>query len=138
MLKYKINYQKGGNFIEKNNDATKFLSNNYIDKSTIENSGLGVFANKDYKKDDIVELNPYIEYVDNYTGLEDYKFISPNDSSKNVIVLGNGSMMNHNDKYNINYSKYEDKNFIQFIANKNINKGEELFINYGPYYEWKK
>jgi uncharacterized protein len=126
-----INYQSGGGYINNEGNEYNFLSDNFIGKSNIPDSGYGVFANKDYKKDDIVEINRFLEFSDNRTGLEDYVFKSHLDNTKNIIVLGNGSIFNHHDNNNVNYYFMDGKGFFMYKANKDIKKGEEMYINYG-------
>ena len=125
------NDQLGGNYLNDNDSEINFLSDNFIAKSHIPDSGYGVFANKDYKEGDVVEINRFLEFVDNNSGLENYVFKSHLSSNKNIIVLGNGSVFNHHDNNNVNYYYINKKGFFMYKANKDINKGEELYINYG-------
>ena len=54
-----------------------------------------------------------------------------------ATVLGNGMIYNHASDNNINWEfNYENLTF-EFSANKDIQAGEELFINYGENY-WKE
>lgn len=126
--KYKNKYLEIKKLNEKT-DENKIFSNNYLAKSNLLNVGYGVFANKNYKKDEIVEKNKFLEYLDNSSGLENYKFKSHKDSSKSIIVLGNGCMFNHKDNNNVDY--YYEDDFIIYKATRDIKKNEELFINYG-------
>ena len=126
--KYKNKYLEIKKLNEKT-DENKIFSNNYLAKSKLLNDGYGVFANKNYKKDEIVEKNKFLEYLDNSSGLENYKFKSHKDSSKSIIVLGNGCMFNHKDNNNVDY--YYEDDFIIYKATRDIKKNEELFINYG-------
>jgi SET domain-containing protein len=48
-----------------------------------------------------------------------------------AVVLGNGMIFNHSPKPNVNYSFNETDFCFDYHAVKNINKGEELLINYG-------
>ena len=107
-------------------------NNNYIAKSKI--GGRGVFAGKNYKKGDIVEISPCVKdkigaYSDGI--LKDYIFGYKNDY--HVMSLGYGSMYSHNDNPNLTYSIGEDSDgvYMTFVANRDINKDEELFISYG-------
>jgi SET domain-containing protein len=109
-----------------------FNNKNYIGKSKI--GGRGVFAGKCYKKDDIVEISPCIKDkigAFNNSILKDYIFAYKNDY--HILSFGYGSMYSHNDNPNLSYitSEETDGVYMTFIANRNINKDEELFISYG-------
>ena len=130
----KMNFQSGGGYLNNESYETNFISDNFIGKSKIPDSGYGVFANKDYKEGDIVEINRFLEFVDNKTGLQDYVFRSHLDKTKNIIVLGNGSIFNHHDNNNVNYYFMGDKGFFIYKANKDIKKGDEMYINYGSHW----
>ena len=47
-------------------------------------------------------------------------------------MLGNGSIFNHHDNNNVNYYYMGNKGFFIYKANKDIKKGDEMYINYGP------
>ena len=131
--KYRHTTQTGGTYLNNSDESkeTQFLSENYIAKSKILNSGYGVFANRDYKSGDVVEVNRFLEFEDNKTGLENYVFRSHLNPRKNIIVLGNGSVFNHSDNNNLDYFYIKDKNFFIYKANQDISKGSEMYINYG-------
>ncbi len=107
-------------------------SPNYIAKSKI--GGRGVFAGRSYKQGEIVEITPCI--ADNITAfnrgiLKDYIF-----SHKvpfHVLSFGYGSMYSHSDNPNLSYGigETDDDLHMTFIAKRDINKDEELFISYG-------
>ena len=48
-------------FTEKSNYINE--NNNYIFESTIKGTGRGLFAGKDYKKGDMIDINPFIEII---------------------------------------------------------------------------
>ena len=129
-----FNSQLGGGYLNNEGDEKSFLSDNFIGESKIPDSGYGVFANRDYKEGDTVEINRFLEFSDNKTGLQDYVFKSHLDTNKNVIVLGNGSIFNHHDNNNINYYFMGEKGFFIYKANKDIKKGDEMYINYGSHW----
>ena len=147
-MKIKVNYDENpsiNNTDLKNITDIHFVSNNYLAKSTILNGGYGVFANKDYKKDDIVEVNLYLSLIDNKTGLEKYvhdnHLESESERKKSLLVLGNGSMFNHKDNenvdayYTLNYNK--SNGIYVYYATKDIKKDDEMFVNYGENYEFE-
>tara|TARA_Y100000361_G_C11047998_1_gene283580 strand:+ start:64 stop:564 length:501 start_codon:yes stop_codon:yes gene_type:complete len=51
-----------------------------------------------------------------------------------AIVMGYGMMYNHSEENNIDYDINYDTITVDYIANKNIKKHEELFVNYGEAY----
>lgn len=106
-----------------------------VKKSLIPNSGRGVFANKDFKKGEIVEVCPLISdkdeniknsVVKNYTFKNKFK-------DEEVLVFGLCSMYNHSDNNNIEHDQDGKGNMI-YTAGRDIKKGEELYVNYGQKY----
>ena len=95
----------------------------------------GVFANKDYKKDDVIEICPTItEETSKFQGiLKDYIF--KYDDKYSSLAFGFCSMYNHSDNYNALWTVLS-KDQIKFYASKDIKKGEEIFTSYGDAY-WK-
>lgn len=97
--------------------------------------GRGIFANRSFKKGEVIEIAPYI--LDKGVAFNDYIFSSHMPKYKSLIVFGYGSMYNHSDTPNVNYvlmhhnsDKPEDSYFI-YYAKRNINKDEECKISYG-------
>ncbi len=112
----------------------KYFLKNYITNSQILNAGLGVFAGKDYKKGDIVEIAPFLEVdlIGNENILSNYQFQSHINSNKGVIIFGYGSMYNHSSPPNLKYYYQDaDSRLVEFYATRDIKKGIELTINYG-------
>mgnify|MGYP003403959984 FL=1 len=114
-----------------------------VQKSTTH--GIGVFATKDIKKGDVVEVCPMMLFPEkekkllDKTTLKDYYFNYENGAA---VMLGYGSIYNHSSKANVEVIM-KDEAFANYVAYKNIKKGEELFINYNgnpnskkkPFYE---
>lgn len=104
----------------------------YVDDSSIH--GRGVFASDFIKKGEILEECHFI-HVPNDTSyppiLNEYFFSWPKGDFGLVVCLGFGSIFNHSD-YNFSADWETDttkKKFI-FFAVKDINPGEEIFVNY--------
>lgn len=120
-------------FINKN-PINNLVFQNYVHKSTIPDGGLGVFAGKDYKKDDIVSINPFILSKRTTDNLKDYVFLG---KSGSIFVQGEISIMNHSYSPNVNPYNFDYNNMCASAkAVKDISKGEELFVSYGKNY-WR-
>ena len=94
----------------------------------------GVFANKDYKRGDTIEVCPCIsDESSKFKGtMKDYIFRY--DDTYSLVGFGFCSMYNHSDDYNALW-KILSKEQIQVYATRDIKKGEEIFISYGdPYW----
>ena len=106
-----------------------------IKKSLIPNSGRGVFANKDFKQDEIIEVCPLItDYKKNFENskIKDYTFNSKFIKDQEVIVFGMCSMYNHSNKFNVHHTQ-DPENMI-YTASRDIKNGEELYVSYGDDY----
>lgn len=108
----------------------------YIAKSAIPNAGRGVFASYDMTKHTIIEICPVILIPKNevsslqQTLLINYNFGWGRSLESRAICLGFGSMYNHSFTPNATYKKYFDDLIVEFIALRDINKGEEITVNY--------
>ena len=93
----------------------------------------GVVASKDYKEGDILEVCPCIKQdIKTIAGkIIDYLFRYDDDYS--LIAFGYCSMYNHLDDHNANWEVLNE-NQIVIKANKDIKKGEEIFVDYGENY----
>lgn len=109
--------------------------------------GFGVFTDEPIKAYDIVEQCPaLVMYVHKANQLPPllqkyvYSFNSGDKSHSPAVLLGYGMIYNHRDENNLIYKsellvlKGETKEVITFSARRDIDKGEELFSNYGPKY----
>lgn len=108
----------------------------YVDIKKSEKIGSrGVFATKDYKKGDIIEICPTIfDESSKFQGiLKDYIF--KYDDKYSLVAFGFCSMYNHSDDYNALWTVLS-KDQIKFYAFKDIKKGEEILTSYGDGY-WK-
>eukprot|EP00667_Euglena_gracilis_P020940 EG_transcript_22779 len=96
--------------------------------------GRGMFATKDFVEGEIVEVCPTLEVHHSCVGgiLEDYVYYG-DDKDDRVLVMGYGMMYNSIRNANLWYYRDDEKNFV-FVATRPIQKGEELFIDYGG--EW--
>ena len=99
-------------------------------KNTIH--GIGCIATQDIKKGEIVGEEPYFLFINKYTELKDYFWSGPN--RENLLINGLGNYCNHSENNNIKPIINTEKPLITFIALQDIQKGDELFNNYGPEY----
>ena len=115
------------------NYKTKLNIKNYIGQSRV--GGRGVFAGKNYKYGEIIEIAYCIkDDPNNYSKaiLRDYLFRIDNNNS--LICLGYGSFYSHNDNPNCRYIVNNDT--IVFVCKQSIKKDDEIFISYGNNW-WK-
>lgn len=98
--------------------------------------GRGVFTNRNFEPNDIIELAPYIEDInENFKGvIRDYIFNKNKEQTIAIIAFGFGSMYNHSDEPNAHW-EIDDK-YVKIKCIKPIKKDEEVFISYGDQY-WK-
>lgn len=116
-----------------NNIVMNNYSNIYLKKSEIGGKfGRGIFANKIFNKDEIIEKAPYIEdKTSNFSGLlRDYIF-GKNDGNS-IVGFGYSSLYNHSDSPNASWKITDD--YIEIKAIKPINKDDEILISYGNSY----
>jgi hypothetical protein len=102
------------------------------------NYGRGVFAGKNFKRGELLEVCPLL-VLDKYAAelawiahgniFERYYF-DYNDQYS-AIALGYGSLYNHSKNPNATYSINTDSNELVIYALKNIKKDSQVFINYG-------
>jgi len=106
----------------------------FIDDSKIPKAGRGVFANGSIKKGEIIEECPvFVLSKKDYpiikkTGLRNYYFMWGKVTS--AICFGYGSFYNHSYNPNATYKKNIKNQKIEFVAIKDIDKGEEITANY--------
>lgn len=98
--------------------------------------GRGVFAEKEIKMNELIEASPVIvidkkecKYLKK-TALSNYFFIWGEEFDQAAIVLGYGSLYNHSYEPNANFQLNHNTLTVDFVAIKNIEKDEEITINY--------
>ncbi|MDP3784786.1 MAG: SET domain-containing protein [bacterium] len=108
----------------------------YVARSKITKAGRGVFAAQNIKRGDIIEVCPVIlipkNDVSNLKGsiLINYYFYFGKKKDMLAIALGFGSIYNHSYEPSATYKKKTKGSVIEFVAIKNIKKGEEITVNY--------
>jgi uncharacterized protein len=91
-----------------------------------------VFANRTFAEGETVEVCPTVEISEGGGDLADYLFESTNEGMF-LVVLGFGMLYNHSSEPNLDYFQ-ENEAALAFVAQRQIDKGEELTISYGD--EW--
>jgi uncharacterized protein len=94
--------------------------------------GRGVFATRTFAEGETVEVCPTVEISEGGGDLADYLFESTNEGMF-LVVLGFGMLYNHSAEPNIDYFQ-DDGSTLEFVAQRRIERGEELTISYGD--EW--
>ena len=110
-----------------------------IKNSEILKDERGLFATKSYKKDEIIENCPTVKIknteIEIQSNLNDYVFASYNDENMVLFPLGYCGTLNHSDeKQNATWKISPDDKNIIVHAIRNINEGEEIYVNYGNGY----
>lgn len=101
--------------------------------------GLGVFANQDIAKGEVIELCPYLVIDDDdlqeANRLNDYLFTSPDDPGDYLVLMGFGMLYNHGEPANAEWQIDDDDNrFVRMSASRDIKKDEEILHDYGQEY----
>ncbi|MBI4137008.1 SET domain-containing protein-lysine N-methyltransferase [Candidatus Roizmanbacteria bacterium] len=105
-----------------------------IAQSSIPKAGRGVFAKLPISKNEIIEKCPVLilpreDYpIVKKTILRNYYFMWGRTTA--AICFGYGSFYNHSYRPNATYKKRIKEKRVDFIAIKEIKKGEEITVNY--------
>ena len=106
--------------------------------------GLGVFAKQDIAANEYIgcylgtiEEHPKIHLTENYKEIS-YNFACPfSEYCVNALKKGNvTSLLNHSDNPNLSarYILHESEIHMAFFTDRNVQRGEQLFIDYGEEY----
>ncbi|MCM3796889.1 SET domain-containing protein [Priestia megaterium] len=101
-----------------------------------EKYGRGIYALRDIKKGELIEVSPVVispknewEYLEK-TVMSYYCFYWGEEGNDTAIALGYGSLFNHSYSPNCIYYTNEKKVTIEFYCIVDIKKNEEITINY--------
>ena len=111
----------------RNNSIISHEDKVVVRQSLIPNSGRGVFANKDFKKGEQIEVCPVIsDKTSNIyeSILGDYSFTSRYVNGNDVVAFGLCSIYNHSDNYNVDYIQVGDD--MIYTANRDIRAKKEI------------
>jgi hypothetical protein len=108
-----------------------------ISKSRL--GGNGVFAKDKIKRGEAIELTPFIvcfKRTLDLTPLIDYYFTidEPGEGILCGVLLGYGMIYNHSDEPTAHWILNTERKEVLFIANRDIEPGGEITINYGSDY----
>lgn len=100
-----------------------------------EGMGRGIEANECFHAGDVVEISPVLIVYEDEAELI-YKtilnmYVFAWDDEDLAVAFGMGSLFNHSKSPNLEYDNDYENKTIRFIANRDIMKGEQLFIDYG-------
>jgi hypothetical protein len=104
----------------------------------VRGMGRGVFAGKDFRKGETIEICPVIllprRQERKCVGevLEKYIFHWPKNGHVAAIALGYGSIYNHSHEPNARFSPRFRSGDVVFKASRDIKAGEQIFVDY----EW--
>lgn len=99
--------------------------------------GRGVYAARNIKAGELVEASPVLILDEweankiNPTILNCYVFAWQEDHKESAVAFGLGSLFNHSTRENLTYANNYENRTIEFIALRDIKKGNQLFIDYG-------
>ena len=126
----------------KNYKSSSYYYNPKIEVRKSPIHGMGVFAKKSIKKNEVLEEDHYIILKGNFNKLpkllQEYIFAwtkeLPEYKSKAAVLLGTGPIYNSSPKPNADWLTSIKRNRFIFHATRNIKAGEEIMIDYGPEY----
>ncbi len=109
----------------------------YLDSSTMQGAGRGVFAKEAIPQGSCIEQCPVVALEDardrdrlRKTGLVNYYFLWGEARDHAAICLGWGSVYNHSFTPNARYEKVMEDRRMDFYALRDIAPGEEILVNY--------
>jgi SET domain-containing protein len=96
--------------------------------------GLSVFARKDIKDGEVIEVVPVLILNKRSMGvdtLNDYLFVYNKEEETYALPLCYGALYNHDEEPNADWSMDFDNQQMRFVAKRNILNGQEITISYG-------
>ena len=107
----------------------------YLKDSPLHN--LGVFSSQKIEKGEVIDICPFISFPqsskEKIPVFSNYAFCYPRSDNwtTHALVLGYGSYYNHSETPSVDWNTNENDRTFIFFAIRDIDEGEELFINYG-------
>ncbi len=105
----------------------------------VKGMGRGVFATQDIKKDEVIEYCPIlslsdkeVDFIKDHSDILKFYYLWQYEIEKHCIMLGYGSLYNHNNNPNadVDYNVIDHQNYLIFTAIKDIPAGEEIVYDY--------
>lgn len=124
-------------------DSRRYYVNPKIEVRKSKIHGVGVYAKKGIKKNEVLEECHYIilkdaqwdkvprplwEYIFSWTNE------LPDSKAKAAVVFGSGALYNSSSKPNADWETSVKKNRFIFFATRDIKAGEEILVDYGDDY----
>ena len=119
-----------------------------------ESFGYGVFALRDIEQSELIEeatyfITGFVEQDEESKNLKTFCWPEkcncesckkkPDAPKQLVASTGNTMLYNHSEEPNAIISMLRDQRIMKIYASKEIKKDEQIFLNYGPYYNaWTK
>jgi uncharacterized protein len=99
----------------------------------IRGMGRGVIAGRAFRAREIVEICPVLVLPSDSApaGLENHVYVWDGVAGALAVALGHGSLYNHSSEANLSYTRRYARADIVFRALRDIEAGEQLFIDYG-------
>ena len=115
----------------------------YIGNSVIH--GYGIFAKETISAGEIIEESPLLDLGikngESTSLMIDYRFNWPQGSGgswdRQVLSWGYGSLYNHSESPNAFWRSNLERETFEFVASRDIDKGEEIFVWYGNITYWQ-
>ena len=109
-------------------------------KDTGTSKGLGVFAERDYKAGEVVEVCPVLVIEAPFSSLPgvvktrvfNWDVLAQVPGTQ-ALALGYGSLYNHDNPANMRYEGDGEHSLLRFISVRDIYEGNELTVNYNAY-----
>jgi SET domain-containing protein len=100
--------------------------------------GRGVFALQAIRLGQVIERCPCIVLETGWqqiqTVLHDYLYCWPREGDGRAVVLGHGSLFNHDTRPNADWTTDNQEHQFTYHAIRDIHPHEEIFIDYGQDY----
>ena len=105
----------------------------------IAGKGRGVVATQKIGKGEIIEICPIMElsktekkFIESRSDIIKFYYLIQEDLKRCCLMLGYGSLYNHSENSNadIDYLEEKSQKFVQFVALKDIEIGEEIVYDY--------
>ena len=100
--------------------------------------GWGVFARQEIASGETLEEVPFVALGMESTALETVRYYWPREEpwESMAIPAGFAMLYHHSDPSNADWETLDEERLFRFFAIRDIEKGEEILIDYGINYPW--